>query len=473
MRKTITKKASDKIADFNIEIKISKKDLSTSLTRSPAAASLLSGFLRAAKARTCKSSCDRKSATVNAPVPRGLDTKEQNFSDTIKIFEEKIRKWDKEPIDNEWLLMLFIVSKLPHTTSVYNSYYIEEEGGCFKLRFSGHNAKGKYLQQAIKYKIGITFQSKDTPITFEPHVNVFYKEHVYFTEFIDKDLLKDIMQGVIDVLNGGWYNVPCDLQLYSPSKKKYNEYFLNINNQPLKGTTEHDNAYYRARIAAIQKLQDSNPSIKKFLQNGFVPADRKNSFEKFIEDYIVNHVDNSPLTFTELMTYNTWYEQHPEKVAGTMVESSSFYFPVLVKGTKKDVEKMFEAALSNNKTKTFRESVEENGDNNESKPKYKVGDKFALRAPLKTNKKSILYIEVVGVKKYEDLHPNVQLWQKAHRNEYFYLMSFSKDSTLVYSESRLDKYFELVGTSETSDDELEMLELEAEALELELEISKK
>lgn len=45
------------------------------------------------------------------------------------------------------------------------------------------------------------------------------------------------------------------------------------------------------------------------------------------------------------MTYNTWYEQHPEKVAGTMVGSSSFYFPVLVKGTKKDVENMFKAAL--------------------------------------------------------------------------------------------------------------------------------
>ena len=94
MRKTITKKASDKIADFDIED--FKKDLSTSLTRSPAAASLLSGFLWAAKARTCKSSCDRKSATINAPVPRGLGAKEQNFSDTIKIFEEKIRKWDKE-----------------------------------------------------------------------------------------------------------------------------------------------------------------------------------------------------------------------------------------------------------------------------------------------------------------------------------------------------------------------------------------
>ena len=238
------------------------------------------------------------------------------------------------------------------------------------------------------------------------------------------------------------------------------------------GTVEHDNAYYRARIQSLRDYAELSAGKKKFYQNGLVPKSERANFDKYVDKHTVEY-DNSPLTFTEQMTYNTWYEQHPEKVAGTMVEGSSLYFPVVVRGNKSDVEAMFEAALSNNKTKTFRESVEENGDNNESKPKYKVGDKFALRAPLKTNKKSILYIEVVGVKKYEDLHPNVQLWQKAHRNEYFYLMSFSKDSTLVYSESRLDKYFELVGTSETSDDELEMLELEAEALELELEISKK
>ena len=191
---------------------------------------------------------------------------------------------------------------------------------------------------------------------------------------------------------------------YGENAKKYSvfldtqfgNYYLSIEKksttQKLLGVEKQSNAYYRARIAAIQKLQDSNPSIKKFLQNGFVPADRKDSFEKFIEDYIVNHVDNSPLTFTEQMTYNTWYEQHPEKVAGTMVEGSSLYFPVLVKGTKKDVENMFKAALKEQEqkpddelelleleaealalelemgkrtttpTKTFRVLVEENGD---------------------------------------------------------------------------------------------------------------
>lgn len=266
-------------------------------------------------------------------------------------------------------------------------------------------------------------------------------------------------------------SLPCLTKLadwyYDEDMTKYEDYIMRIFGK-LEGTTEHDNAYYRARIAAIRRRTSTQDvQVQKWLGCGYIPERLREDFNIFIKQELRN--DNSPLTFTELMTYNTWYELHPEKVAGTMVGSSSFYFPVLIKGTKKDVENMFKAALSNNKTKTFRELVE----NNESKPKYKVGDKFALRAPLKTNKKSILYIEVVGVKKYEDLHPNVQLWQKAHRNECFYLMSFSKDLTLVYSESRLDKYFELVGTSETSDDELELLELEAEALALELEISKK
>lgn len=112
----------------------------------------------------------------------------------------------------------------------------------------------------------------------------------------------------------------------------------------LEGTTEHDNAYYRARIQSLRDYAELSAGKKKFYQNGLVPKSERANFDKYVDKHTIEY-DNSPLTFTELMTYNTWYEQHPEKVAGTMVEGSSLYFPVLVKGTKKDVENMFKAAL--------------------------------------------------------------------------------------------------------------------------------
>lgn len=106
----------------------------------------------------------------------------------------------------------------------------------------------------------------------------------------------------------------------------------------------HDNAYYRARIQSLRDYAELSAGKKKFYQNGLVPKSERANFDKYVDKHTLEY-DNSPLTFTEQMTYNTWYEQHPEKVAGTMVEGSSLYFPVLVKGNKSDVEAMFKAAL--------------------------------------------------------------------------------------------------------------------------------
>ena len=160
----------------------------------------------------------------------------------------------------------------------------------------------------------------------------------------------------------------------------------------------HDNAYYRARVAAIRShTYTQDVQVQKWLGCGYIPERLREDFNIFIKQELRN--DNSPLTFTELMTYNTWYEQHPEKVAGTMVGSSSFYFPVLVKGTKKDVENMFKAALKEQEKKQKPKDdelemleleaealalilqLEVNKGNqrkstSNSTPKYKVGDVF-------------------------------------------------------------------------------------------------
>ena len=107
------------------------------------------------------------------------------------------------------------------------------------------------------------------------------------------------------------------------------------------------NAYYRARLIAIRDMAaNARDENKRWYQNGFIPEfDREG-----VDNYIANRIDaqsDEPLSFTELTTYGTWFEMHPEKVAGTMQGGTSLYFPVIVKGTKADVEKMFADALAN------------------------------------------------------------------------------------------------------------------------------
>ncbi len=104
------------------------------------------------------------------------------------------------------------------------------------------------------------------------------------------------------------------------------------------------NSYYRARIAAINALLDSDlpQNQRRWLQNGY---------DRFAGDRIKELVEreaagDAPLTFAELATYSTWFELHPEKVAGELMSGTSIYFPVIVKGTKADCERMFAAALA-------------------------------------------------------------------------------------------------------------------------------
>lgn len=166
--------------------------------------------------------------TLTAPMLGGLIANKNEIKQSIKDFEKKIALWDKKPISNEYAFLLFVLSKLPHESSKNQSFYVIEENGNYRIRFSGHNALARYLARNEQYKIGITFQSKDTPITFEPTFDVFYKEHVYYTEYLASDVLRDILQGIVDVLKGGFYNVPCDKELYSPNEKRYKEHF-NLN----------------------------------------------------------------------------------------------------------------------------------------------------------------------------------------------------------------------------------------------------
>ena len=290
-----TKKADSEADDFLFEIKIIKTSLSNS-SELQTATGALSGFLRAAEVATY---------TPATPTPRGLGAKIDDISETIKIFEKKITDWSKKPIENEYALLLFILCHLPHETSKNKSYYVVEENGNYRIRFSGHNALAKYLSRNEKYKVGITFQSKDDPITFRPQYDVFYKEFVYYREYLASDVLRDILQGIVDVMKGGYYNAPCDLPLYSPSEQRYKQHFdmQKDNKQHAKNLqglggdkqlTEDDPNYFDAEELKRRLAEDNGETGEMLLDKARVMihgtgvkgfsealADRYNEGEKF------------------------------------------------------------------------------------------------------------------------------------------------------------------------------------------------
>jgi hypothetical protein len=55
--------------------------------------------------------------------------------------------------------------------------------------------------------------------------------------------------------------------------------------------------------------------------------------------------------FVEITSSDAWFKKHPEKIAGVEFETTSFYFPIQVKGTKEDVLRVtgHEVVKANNK----------------------------------------------------------------------------------------------------------------------------
>ncbi|CAN0059536.1 unnamed protein product, partial [Chrysoparadoxa australica] len=102
--------------------------------------------------------------------------------------------------------------------------------------------------------------------------------------------------------------------------------------------------WLRARIAALNTLRSNlakelkpKPGNKviahnlKLLSNGVFPIhlDEK----KLINEHL-NSTEETPLRFSELCSYSTYFELHPHKVCGTQEFTSSRDFPVIIKGTR-------------------------------------------------------------------------------------------------------------------------------------------
>jgi hypothetical protein len=103
-------------------------------------------------------------------------------------------------------------------------------------------------------------------------------------------------------------------------------------------------SYCRARLDVIHSLiQGLERGTKNkgndivLLRSGVVP-DRFEENRLIREKILEGKDDNTPLTFSELTRFNTWFTLHPEKICGKEQITTSIEFPIKVKGTREDIE---------------------------------------------------------------------------------------------------------------------------------------
>lgn len=124
---------------------------------------------------------------------------------------------------------------------------------------------------------------------------------------------------------------------------------------------------FRARIYAFEKIGTLYPDYAAFIRNGTLPDDKnvKEDFEILENEYFAKKdTDNkTPLSFTEICQYNTWFAMHPEKLAGKEKITTSREFPVTIVGTKDDIIRVIKGEntttdeIDVNEPKTLREPV--------------------------------------------------------------------------------------------------------------------
>ncbi|WKN32109.1 helicase-related protein [Porifericola rhodea] len=123
-------------------------------------------------------------------------------------------------------------------------------------------------------------------------------------------------------------------------------------------------SHYRARIQIVEDYINELPIDKKakndarsLLKQGYISPElyaKDNPFvlpaakseEALIKGYLfANLVSEEPLSFEEKASYSTWFTMHPEKQLGEEKVTSSFHFPLQIKGKKADIPQLIRAQL--------------------------------------------------------------------------------------------------------------------------------
>jgi hypothetical protein len=126
-------------------------------------------------------------------------------------------------------------------------------------------------------------------------------------------------------------------------------------------------SYWKARLDAIMQLiaeekggdrtAKNNHSV--LLRNGVVPVEMKKRYDEAFNEHHKTYIRTGkvqPLSFAEITRFNTWFEIHPEKVAGKEIITTSREFPISVKGSETDILMTITKTLQDKqKTKTSGE----------------------------------------------------------------------------------------------------------------------
>jgi len=162
----------------------------------------------------------------NLSVPNHLSGakigKENEFTKNLR---KKIAKWGDSPMDcDEFVLMISNLIGAYGTSGSKYKIWIDKQGDSYSLRLSMHNVKVINYEQhgnRAKHKYGVTFQSKDTPSTFEANPKIRAVEYVYFEEYTSSEQLKQIATAILNLLeNGVWDEsiAPADIKNVSPEQ---------------------------------------------------------------------------------------------------------------------------------------------------------------------------------------------------------------------------------------------------------------
>jgi hypothetical protein len=97
-------------------------------------------------------------------------------------------------------------------------------------------------------------------------------------------------------------------------------------------------------IRDVLSKSDAKDFHVALLRNGVYPKDRD---EKSLVEIYAKQKDysNQPLSFTELCTFNTWFNLYPEKVCGQEVVTTSREFPISIKGNESWITNTINHAL--------------------------------------------------------------------------------------------------------------------------------
>ena len=110
----------------------------------------------------------------------------------------------------------------------------------------------------------------------------------------------------------------------------------------------NDTSFFRARLDVLRiAIVNADPKSQELilLRNG-VMQDHDQEQILIAQKLKSQSYPNTPLSFLEQCSFNTWFAQHPEKICGEEIISTSIQFPLTIKGNRDTIQSVIQQTLS-------------------------------------------------------------------------------------------------------------------------------